>query len=310
MRMRGRIAGALIGAAVLLATPIAANAASAPMRDAGGGAAVAPALGAARFEHAVAVFDTAVEALEATVKLATEPLATARATLEDSAGSVLAETNRTALAAAIQRLATRMDAADVVAAELDPVIGTVLRDTAEEVEEATGAAAGLTAKLAEAIELLDRLVALVEDDVAAWRAEQDRLAAEAEAAAALAAPVSAAGEGETVWDGVYRVYVVGWVDYTAAQPALDSGGQWAIDYRVGVINVSAHNFNDATALDLAPGDIVEFSGAMGGRYVVTGDIWVPGGTDASALWALGTPVAMQTCAWGSTTMRLVGLSPI
>lgn len=158
----------------------------------------------------------------------------------------------------------------------------------------------------------DQLAAVIADG----QARLDRAAgvelAVGDALAAAAATSTTADSGWTPsasGPSVSSVYVSGWVPPgEVAQAALDGGGQWAIDYGV-MVGVLAHNWYDATALGLMPGDIVEFSGAVSGRYVVTGEAWVQYGATLGDITWLGTPLFMQTCAFGSDWMRVVGLTP-
>ena len=171
--------------------------------------------------------------------------------------------------------------------------------------------------------------------VAAWEAEQARIAAEkaeqerlarvaAEAAAAAkaaevaraarpaASSVGSAAVAAPAAGSGYDVYVrtsVAVAGQENGQAAIDAGGQVAVIWPgIGTI-VSAHNHNDARALSLRNGDIVRFTGAAAGAYRVTGSIDVPKGASADRLYALGTSMFMQTCYFGSNSMRIVGLVP-
>ena len=309
--MRGRLIGITVVTALLLALPATAYAAA---------GAEAPRLAQVgnQFDRAIAFYTDAALELDAAVSSADAAIATAQAALDASTGKVLDERSRSDLGdaiAAAQSLIADAAAAARPELPLDPHPA----DAPIKIDAITVSIRQLASTLSDVIGALPDQSAAVEHAVAAWQAEQDRIAAEAAAAQAAAAAVAEAAaaaamqadlDSAPAWDGIHRVYVNGWGDTWSAQALLDSGGQWAIDYGVGVTDVSAHNFNDATALGLNVGDVVEFSGAIGGRYVVTGESWVPQGSNASALWALGTPVVMQTCAFGSTMMRLVGLAPI
>ncbi len=94
------------------------------------------------------------------------------------------------------------------------------------------------------------------------------------------------------------------------QAAINAGGQVAVIWPgVGTI-VSAHNFVDARALKLKAGDVVRFSGAVRGSYRVVNAINVPKGSRVSTVKKLGTTMMMQTCYFGTGTMRIVGLTKI
>jgi hypothetical protein len=160
---------------------------------------------------------------------------------------------------------------------------------------------------------------VVSNAVTAWKAEQARLAEvarlakiAAEAAVAKAAAVRAHVSSYTSSPGNYNVYVRTSANGANAQSAINAGGQVAVSYGSGTgIIVSAHNNHDSTALRLQAGDIVTFSGAVSGSFRVTGSISVNKyGTAATDVLVLGTYMHMQTCYFGGSQMRVVGMVQI
>lgn len=93
------------------------------------------------------------------------------------------------------------------------------------------------------------------------------------------------------------------------QAEIDAGGQIAITWPKDGTEVVAHNTNDPLALQLVPGDLVTFTGAVTGSFRVTGSITVPRQSSVSVLGQLGVQMYMQTCVFDSDTMRVVGLVP-
>jgi hypothetical protein len=100
-------------------------------------------------------------------------------------------------------------------------------------------------------------------------------------------------------------------DAGVVQATINAGGQVAITYATvgGITIVTAHNFNDATALSLKPGDMVTFTGAKSGTYRVVNSMTVIAGHPVSGVLALGVTTFMQTCFFHTGTMRMVGLTP-
>ena len=93
------------------------------------------------------------------------------------------------------------------------------------------------------------------------------------------------------------------------QSTIDAGGQVAVRWAGYGTIVSAHNTSDARALLLQRGDIVTFTGAVTGRYRVTGSVTVEKDASASSVATLGAAMMMQTCFFNSETMRVVGMVP-
>lgn len=93
------------------------------------------------------------------------------------------------------------------------------------------------------------------------------------------------------------------------QAAINAGGQVAVIWSNYGAIVSAHNTSDARALSLKPGDTVTFTGAVQGRYRVSGSIDVSQGASVSSVAQLGTTMMMQTCYFNSNVMRVVGMEP-
>lgn len=93
------------------------------------------------------------------------------------------------------------------------------------------------------------------------------------------------------------------------QSEINAGGEVGVIWPGYGTIVSAHDTNDARALSLQPGDLVTFTGAIQGRYRVTGLINVPKGSAVSTVAALGTAMMMQTCIFNTKLMRIVGMVP-
>lgn len=93
------------------------------------------------------------------------------------------------------------------------------------------------------------------------------------------------------------------------QAEINAGGEVGVIYPAYGTIVSAHDTNDPRALSLVPGDIVNFTGAVNGRYRVTGLINVPKGAEVRSVAALGQRMMMQTCIFHTNQMRIVGLEP-
>lgn len=283
----------------------------------------------AGLELAVANARASLSAAAGQIGITSEAVTAGADALASSRGHVLDETSRAALAEALatarSHLATAQASYLASQKALSGALTVPLSHDDMPLQLAGVRAVGElpTEDLKADADAVDAARAAVADAVEAWKAEQKRLAAEKaarEAAARAAAqersqPASNGGGVALSSSGVIDVYVRGWVnvpDASAvprAQAAVDAGGQIAIDYQqVGVVVVSAHNYFDSTALRLRYGDVVRFSGAIGGSYRVVSEIWVGAGSSVANLAALGTSVAMQTC--GSSSMRVVGLSRI
>jgi hypothetical protein len=166
--------------------------------------------------------------------------------------------------------------------------------------------------------VIDDAVVGVSEATAAWQSEQERLAAEKAAAERAAAQSAKRGQrpANAVGPITYHVNVRGsassssGADDAAVQSAIDGGGQIAVHYlNEGITIIAAHNTSDATALSLRAGDIVVLSGAVGGTWVVTGAIDASAGASVSSVLGLGTELMMQTCYFGSGSLRVVGLAP-
>jgi hypothetical protein len=199
---------------------------------------------------------------------------------------------------------------------------------------ALAATPGVTALDRDSVNLADAS-GRVTAAVAAWKARQAEIAAQADAAAARAKAAAASRvhsvSVRTARTGAvghaaapapssgYRTFVVpvrtnvrvnpGNVGLAQAQAAVNAGGEIGIYYSgVGVMDISAHTSNNSTALKVRIGDHVVLTGAQSGTFVVTGAKMVPAGSSASALSSLGTSFAMQNCSGSS--YRLVGLQRI
>jgi len=163
--------------------------------------------------------------------------------LASSDGHVLQEQERDQLAAVIADGQARLDRAagvelavgDALAAAAQLADGTLHgAEAAIAVLDHPISAAGSFAVLGRA---LDRATIAVQDAVAAWDAEQARIAA----AAATSTTADSGWTPSASGPSVSSVYVSGWVPPgEVAQAALDGGGQWAIDYGV-MVGVLAHN---------------------------------------------------------------------
>jgi hypothetical protein len=141
-------------------------------------------------------------------------------------------------------------------------------------------------------------------------ARQARIDAEF-ARLALVARSAVAAPTASSKSGVYSVYVRTVANASNAQATIDAGGQIAVNYGDGSgVFVSAHNYDDSTALLLKVGDIVTFSGAASGTYRVTGS------KDVNKYWSttadvrsLDVSMMMQACYFGTDLMRVVGMVP-
>lgn len=159
--------------------------------------------------------------------------------------------------------------------------------------------------------------------IAAEKAEQERLAqvaaqkaAEEAAAAAerasrrnVPAPPANASAGTAAGIDVHVRTSVNAAGQVNGQAEIDAGGQVAVNWPGVGTFVSAHNHNDSRALNLRPGDIVRFSGAVTGTWRVTGSMDVRKGDGPQVVLPLGTSMFMQTCYFSSAAMRVVGLVP-
>lgn len=305
-------------------------------------------LSSAHVAFTVAQQDFRVESLQIERRIAAfeARVAAASEAVEQSNDQVLDDANREALAQAVLDAQQHVEDARRQAADRAEVAMSMpVPQGAEAYRSATidlaGADLGIDWVLDKDNAAIAAAEAAVAKDIVAWKAEVARLAAEAEAArlaaeeaarqAAAAAAANASGGGGGGGGGssggtgsssgggsggggasqgsTYYVSVRTWGDPWDLQATVDAGGQVAADYG-GVINVTAHNYNDSTALALGIGDLVVFSGAMGGTYQVAGEMWVSVGASSSLLWNLGTPVTMQTCSWDNASMRIVGLVPV
>lgn len=190
-------------------------------------------------------------------------------------------------------------------------------------ETALGAlgAVDFGSELAAAHALMDGLTRnaeVIDDAVEAWEVEQARIAAkaarqasiDAETARNAAVQASAGADTSSASTGEYSVYVRTTATASSAQATINAGGQVAVDYGDGSgIFVSAHNNVDSTALVLKVGDVVTFSGAISGNYVVTGSKNVNKyGSTTADVASLNAAMKMQTCYFGTDLMRVVGMA--
>lgn len=128
------------------------------------------------------------------------------------------------------------------------------------------------------------------------------------AASAIVAAKAAVATRTSPYTVTVRTLVLG-SPSNNGQAELDAGGQIAITWPKYGTEVVAHNTNDPLALQLVPGDLVTFTGAVTGSFRVTGSITVPRLSSVSVLGQLGVQMYMQTCVFDSDTMRVVGLVP-
>lgn len=227
-------------------------------------------------------------------------ITSAQAVWEDSAGRVLDDAPRQELQGAITR-------AEGLAHEVRTGVvwpGTTLEQTV----------AADIARLATATAALTTDVTGVDDAVAAWEAEQARLAAEAQAARQAAAAAAAArshvGSARTTAAGATGIHV---------ESIWTSGGQAQIDACRGAVNVSpvasylgggfyaAEHWSCGGSAwgGIGTGALVEFAGY--GTYQVAGRIGgLSYGSDASVLPG-GYAGYYQTCIGGSSTNMTVWL---
>lgn len=274
-------------------------------------------------QHQSAVLRNAADAIE--------PIfAPASAKLNDSKGKVLDESGRTALAEQVD--AARKDQAE--ANELAVALETLAVRTRVDAKNGKWDTAELAVKSQQLLgrvpsgesyiedlagwpEVFTASQAKIDEQVKAWEAEQARIAAEkaAQEAAARAAAARRGGGGgapQAAPGGgrVWTVYVRGWADYSVMQARIDSGGQWATSFGGYGVIVAAHNWSDARALSVRDGDIVQFTGAVGGRYVARGFVNVPTGSSVTVISPLGAGMHLQTCYWGNGRTKVVGLFPV
>lgn len=183
--------------------------------------------------------------------------------VNESEGQVGDESSRTALQRYVAYAKLHLDAADranldamsvyAVAAGFED--GTVRG--ADLAAESYGTRPDYGSMFDTDAKVLDKLGADVDSAMSEWAIELERRAAEEAAAAG-------GSSGAELSDGSYSIYVRTW-GVGVAQAEVDAGGQVAIDYGFAV-GFAAHNYNDATALYLQPGDIVYVSGVVNGVF--------------------------------------------
>lgn len=147
--------------------------------------------------------------------------------------------------------------------------------------------------------------------VAAWQAEQDRIAAEAAAQAAAAAAAARPAATNRAGDGTYQLYVAS--TSGAFQAALDAcNGAVDISDMYFVNTAAAHWSCGGSSFPRNAGATVRLSGAFNGLYQVVGVVAV---LDAASGSAGQVPrdydVLFQTCLNNNShTMAFVGLTRI
>ena len=248
--------------------------------------------------------------LDASLSEATEALADARAsfaelrvtrdaargTFEDSTGSVLDETAREALAAALDESDRReVDARIELTAATELIdrardadrsivgLGVPLDQAADALDEQR--IAGLEA-FAEAVDALDGPVAAVGAAVAAWNAEQERILRERYT--------------EHVW-------AAGWI------PELDAcRGSVDLTARYGIPAIAEHWSCGGKDFPDEPGTIITLTGLHAGTYRVEGVVKIlDQHTTTTADLPRGYELVYQTCQGGqSSSMSLTALTRI
>lgn len=143
------------------------------------------------------------------------------------------------------------------------------------------------------------------------------MVAAAQSAAASRAKISSTPKAATLsatTPGAHNITVAVRVTVNTAnggngQSEINAGGEVGVIWPGYGTIVSAHDTTDPRALSLRPGDVVTFTGAVQGRFRVTGLIDVPKGSAVSSVAQLGTAMMMQTCIFHTSLMRIVGMVP-
>jgi len=210
-----------------------------------------------------------------------------------------------------------IEAANNLSSNLKPLIVEANRQTSH----LTDATPTITAAIADWETENTRLAALRIETarIAAEAAETERIAAtRALVGTAVSQGTATALPNKVITPSVsgpahYKVYVGKTADATdmvATQALVDAGGQVAVSYAaIGMTFIGAHNYNDSTALELKTGDLVTFSGVVTGTWRATTSVDIQSGGSIKPALSLGTTMLMQTCYWGISTTRAVGLVP-
>jgi len=252
----------------------------------------------------------------------------ARAALADSAGRVLAESARTELAAGIRATADEVERADTAVDTANRLVG----DHRTTGSYFSASADFVTATALLRVEVDDDLVALsddlaaatqaVTDAVAAWQAEQERLAAEEAARVAAAEAARVAAESAAAEEAARETAAAGGggsaggasASPTAAGAAtLDkhvwtSGFQNEIDACNGAVDVTARygvaviaeHWSCGGSGFPASGSVISLTGIRSGSYLVGGVAAVLNAhTQGTSDVPRGYDLLYQTCINGS-----------
>lgn len=272
----------------------------------------------AQFQSALVTFNRGRLLAIEQVAVAKSVVASARLTLDASAGKVLDEEARVALGADIRledlRVAFATQELEQANRRSDftHAVDSYFSERPG-VEEATTTLTSIrfvwAANLATVGEHLDRPVQAVKDAVVAWQAEQARLAAEA-AARAEAARAEAAQQEQARAARAAPFNKVVWT----------SGWQAEIDACRGAVNITGHygvaviaeHWSCGGSRFPRAGTEITLSGAVTGAYRVGGVVKVlNASTDGASMIPRGYDLLYQTCINGSNaTMSFTSLTRI
>lgn len=270
-----------------------------------------------RLAEATREYGAAREAWNLERESAAAALAAAQTVLDDSEGHVLDESPREALASVISNTKTMLAQADTRASLLNVNLKHAYEGVyrtandggdAAEIQEVVFAVESLTGEFPDVTVDLDAEIGAVQEAVAAWTAEQERLAAEEAARQAAAAagrqthsPSGSASLTENIWT---------------------SGGQAEVDACRGSVNwlpATAYTGGDFYAMEhwgcggsawknVGVGSRITVTGTANGLYEVVGTVGglVYGSTDLGAV-PQGYDGYFQTCFGGSNKNMTVFL---
>lgn len=274
-------------------------------------------------DHEIAAHSTARAELERSSDLAEGVLATValnltkgQRALDDSRGRVLDESPREELSRALRALDSQvrfetflMKMRSARAASSDPTLLAWPDDIAAltddiDIDASNNLALGtsFTAASDRVSAATDSVRAAVGDWEAVEQFKREYRAAAASSGVRLEGP-----DGPRHFEVPVRTTAALWRDNL--QAAVDAGGQVAIYYPGYATVISAHNYNDATALAVRIGDTVTFTGAYSGTYRAVSYLYIPSGAPVSVLSRLGASYGLQTCQWHNGRTTIVGLEP-
>lgn len=274
------------------------------------------------------------------IDTANSALTAAQKTVTDSQGKVLQEDTRTALSALITADRSKVTAAkkalasNADAASREPhmsYFGTEVEDAAKQVTAITYPKAAALAAIAPRLTKAERAVTTA---VAAWTAEQQRIAAQkaAEEAARQAVVQKSAQQAAAAAERVTPAVTARTVA-TAAAPAVSAGAApayqeyvWAAGWQpqidacrgavditavYGVPTIAEHSNCGGYRFPKTAGAIVHLSGVVNGTYRVDGVVaHLDGNTQNASDLPRGYDLLYQTCVTGYTNMSFTGLTRI